>query len=441
LTAPIESTNKKSGKGEQKTRVLTVESGFPPELTSSRIPYEFAATLAKRGHEVIVATVPPRRYAVSREGPGGSARRREIADGVLIIRFGFAPNGTSVPARIVENLLVPLFLLAAGATVQQPDVVHAGSPPLLVGLVAVFLGKLKQSPVVLRIQDVHPDALVRLGLIKNPWLVRGLEFIERFSYQNVDKVAVIGETYRRHVLGRGTSEADVTVIHNWSPSIPPDREGEDERKSLGWHGKFVITYAGTMSWPQDLETVVDAASLLQDVPDIRFAFVGDGVAKPSLRERSETKRLKNVEYLPLQSRDRYYRILRASDLCLISLKKEFDSPSIPSKAMDIMACGKPILANVPRNGDLAILVDEAQCGSTIEPGDPQAFAKAVLEFHSDPELLRRAGENGRRYAEAHLSLDSCIDEYEKLFSAIIPRAGRATPMASRGRNPDTRGER
>ena len=421
-------------------RVLTLESGFPPELTSSRIPYEFAATLAKRGHEVIVATVPPRKRAVS-EAIRRAAPRKEVVDGFLVLRSGISPSGTSVPARIVENLLVPVFLLVAGARVRRPDVVHAGSPPLLVGLVAVFLGKLKRSPTVLRVQDVHPDALVRLGFIRNPWLIRGLEFIERFAYHNVDKVAVIGETYRRHVLGRGTPETDVTVIHNWSPSIPADREGEDERRSLGWDGKFVITYAGTMSWPQDLETVVDAASLVQDSPDILFAFVGDGATKPALQRRSETKQLKNVDFLPLQSRDRYYRILRASDVCLISLKKEFESPSIPSKAMDIMACGKAILANVPLNGDLAILVKEAQCGTAIEPGDPQAFARAVLAFHSDPELGRRLGENGRRYADAHLSLDSCLDDYERLFSAIIPRAEPAAPIASRGRHPDTRGER
>jgi colanic acid biosynthesis glycosyl transferase WcaI len=422
-------------------RVLTLESGFPPELTSSRIPYEFALTLAKRGHEVIVVTVPPRKHAVSAEGVGRSIPRKEVVDGFRILRSGVSPSGTSVPARIVEHLLVPLFLLAAGARIRRPDVIHGGSPPLLVGIVAVFLGKLKRCPVVLRVQDVHPDALVRLGLIRNPWLIRGLEFVERFAYRNVSRVAVIGETYRRHVVGRGTPEASVIVIHNWMPSILPDLEGDDERKSLGWDGKFVITYAGTMSWPQDLETVVEAAGLVKHVPDIRFAFVGDGAAKPSLQERGERKQLKNVEFLPLQSRDRYYRILRASDLCLISLKKEFDSPSIPSKAMDIMACGKPILANVPLNGDLAILVDQAQCGRAIEPGDPHTFAAAVLKFQTDLEGLRRLGENGRRYAEAHLSLDSSIDEYERLFAEVTSPAGPAPAIPSGSQRTDVRGGR
>lgn len=422
-------------------RVLTLESGFPPELTSSRIPYEFALTLAKRGHEVIVATVPPRKNVVSAEGAGRSAPRKEVVDGFLVLRVGVSPSGTSVPARMVEHVLVPVFLLAAGARVRRPDVVHGGSPPLLIGLVAVLLGKLKQCPVVLRIQDVHPDALVRLGLIRNPLLVGMLEFVERFAYDHVDKVAVIGETYRRHVVGRGTPEASVSVIHNWMPSIPPDREDQNERRSLGWDGKFVITYAGTMSWPQDLETVVDAAGLVEDVPEIRFAFVGDGAAKPSLQERSKRKGLKNVEFLPLQSRDRYYRILRASDLCLISLKKEFDSPSIPSKAMDIMACGKPILANVPLNGDLAILVDQAQCGLAIEPGDPEAFAAAVLKFQRDPESLRRLGENGRRYAEAHLSLDSCLDLYERLFADVTSQARPVPPIPSSSQRVNIRGGR
>lgn len=422
-------------------RILTLESGFPPELTSSRIPYEFARSLAERGHEVIVATVPPRKHAVSTEEVGRPSPRKETVDGFLVLRLGVSPGGTSISARIAEYFLVPLFLLAAGVKVPRPDVIHAGSPPLLVGLVAVFLGRLKQRPVVLRIQDVHPDALIRLGLIKNRWLIRGLEFVERFAYLNADKVAVVGETYRRHVLSRGTPEAAVTVIHNWMPSIPPTNGGGKERGALGWDGKFVVTYAGTMSWPQDLETVVDAAGLVKEVPDIAFAFIGDGVLRPLLQERSALKRLKNVEFLPLQSRDRYYRILRASDVCLISLKKTFDSPSIPSKAMDIMACGRPILANVPLNGDLAILVDQAQCGRAIEPGDPKAFAETVLKFHTDPESLRAWGENGRRYAEAHLSLNSCMDEYERLFAEVTSPAGPVPAIPSGSQRIDVRGGR
>src|SRR3989475_7432544 len=247
-------------------RILTLESGFPPELTSSRIPYEFARSLAERGHEVIVATVPPRKHAVSTEEVGRPSPRKETVDGFLVLRLGVSPGGTSISARIAEYFLVPLFLLGAGVKVPRPDVIHAGSPPLLVGLVAVFLGRLKQRPVVLRIQDVHPDALIRLGLIKNRWLIRGLEFVARFAYLNADKVAGGGETYRRHVLRRGTHEAAVTVIHNWMPSIPPTNGGGEGWGGLGWAGKVGGTCAGTMAWPEDVENPGGGAGLGEKGP-------------------------------------------------------------------------------------------------------------------------------------------------------------------------------
>src|SRR3989454_10589918 len=115
-------------------RILTLESGFPPELTSSRIPYEFARSLAERGHEVIVATVPPRKHAVSTEEVGRPSPRKEPVDGFLVFGLGASTGGTCISSRIAEDFLVPLFLLGAAVKEPLPVVIHAGSPPLLVGI-------------------------------------------------------------------------------------------------------------------------------------------------------------------------------------------------------------------------------------------------------------------------------------------------------------------
>jgi len=190
------------------------------------------------------------------------------------------------------------------------------------------------------------------------------------------------------------------------------------REELGWTDRFIVTYAGSMSWAQDLGTVVDAADLLRAENKIRFVFVGEGAQKAFLQERAQSLGLSNVEFLPLQSRDRHLGILKASDVCLISLKKRFDSPSVPSKSLDMMACGKPILANVPLTGDLAALLRDAGCGISVEPEQPKVLADAILRFFSDPERGRAMGEKGRVYLRTQLSLEHCLQQFEGIFRGL-----------------------
>jgi colanic acid biosynthesis glycosyl transferase WcaI len=394
-----------------------LENGFPPEF-SSRLPYEMAAGLAAGGHGVVVATVRPRRYAMAPIPTGVPGKDIVLGDprGVSVVRSGFPLNGSSLPARMVENLLVPLFVLVGGLRSPPPDVVHAGSPPFFLGWSCALLARILRKPSVLRIQDVHPDALVRLGFLRNRIIVAAMEWLERLLYRSMDQITVIGESYLHHVISKGIPRERVHLIPNWGPSLPPFIP--DMREELGWGDEFVITYAGSMSWAQDLATVVDAANLLQGERKIRFVFVGEGTQKAYLQERAESLGLSNVEFLPLQSRDRHLGILKASDVCLISLKKRFDSPSVPSKSLDMMACGKPILANVPLTGDLAGLIHDADCGVVVEPEQPEVLASAIRRLFSDQDRRRVMGENGRVYLRTELSLERCLREYEAILDGL-----------------------
>jgi glycosyltransferase involved in cell wall biosynthesis len=56
------------------------------------------------------------------------------------------------------------------------------------------------------------------------------------------------------------------------------------------------------------------------------------------------------------------------------------------------------------------------------PGDPQALADAIRELCDDPDRCRRFGENGRHYAEAHLSKEAVAARYEALFAVVAGQA-------------------
>jgi len=406
-------------------KILCLESGFPPELDSSRLSYEFARELVQRNHEVTVVTVFPRKLWVKQQFviQEGKFFYWDQIGGVLVLRCWPQFKGKSIIKRAIEYLILPLSLLLGGLIAGRKDVIHCQSPPLSLAFSACILKKLTRTPFILRIQDIHPDALLKMGLLKNMVLIKLMEFMESFVYLCASHITVISEGYRRHVLAKGISEKKVSLLPNWADIDrikPPDRN--DFRERMGLEDKFIITYAGTMSWPQDLETVVESASVLRNYHDITFLMVGDGVKKETLVKRSRGLGLDNMIFMPLQPRDKYFKILYTSDVCIIPLKKQFTSPTVPSKMLEIMACGKPMITNVPSNSDVQRIINDAECGIWVKPENPEAFSKAVLTLYDDRNIALKLGKNGLLYVKNHFSLRVCMNRYEKLLNSFVKAA-------------------
>ena len=134
--------------------------------------------------------------------------------------------------------------------------------------------------------------------------------------------------------------------------------------------------------------------------------------------------LDNVIFLPMQPKEKYPEILAASNLCLVTLKPEVRTPVIPSKILNIMAAGRPVLASMSLHGDAPRLIDKVGCGICLPPGNAAGLAAAILRFYRDPGLAEQMGANGRQYAVQHFSLSRGAARLESLLSLVFSGAGR-----------------
>lgn len=179
----------------------------------------------------------------------------------------------------------------------------------------------------------------------------------------------------------------------------------------------MVSFAGTMGYSQDLDSVLESAALLKSYKDILFILVGDGVEKECLENKARELNLKdiNVRFFPMQPREKYPEVLNASDVSLVTLKKTVKTPVVPSKLLSIMASGRPVLAAMNFNGDAPKLIEEAECGYCVKAGSSEELAEAILKLYKNPSLRECMGSNGRHYVEKHLSRVACIRKYEQLF--------------------------
>ena len=220
----------------------------------------------------------------------------------------------------------------------------------------------------------------------------------------------------------------------WAANRPSPRRNSF-RAGLGLNRHFVVSFAGIMGLSQDLETVLKTAYLLKDYRKIVFLLVGDGVEKAGLMARARQENLDNVVFLPMQPKEKYPEVLAASDLCLATLRGEVQTPVVPSKILNIMAAGRPVLACMSLQGDAPRLIDKAGCGICLPPGNAAALAEAVLRFYRDPDLGKQMGADGRRYAVQHFSLSRGVARLEKLLALVASGAGRQSERSSREPGP------
>jgi len=405
--------------------VLLLSHYFPPEIGSGpHLPYELGESLVRLGHTVTVVTGFPR-YNVP-VMPARYRRRlfvREDLGGMRVLRIN-SPNfyGSSVLSRGLVQILAPPVLALRAMLSAKPDVIYTVTPPIMMGLAARRVAQRFRVPWVANVQDLFPQCMVDLGILRSRRMIRLFEGMERKVYQTASAITVMSEGNRRFVIERGAAAERVHVVPNWVDvaAFPVGQQSEEAgqrfRQEHDLGDRFLVVFAGTMGFSQGLDVVLDAAERTGDRKDILWLMVGGGAERDRLFERA--RGLGNVRFLPMQPKEKYPEVLAAADVCLVTLRPEVVTPTVPTKIATIMAAGRPMVASIPSVGDAWRVIEEAQAGIVVPPADGEALARAVLDLCRDRERLQALGRAGRAYAESRLSREACVGMIERILRQV-----------------------
>ena len=402
-------------------RILLLTQWFDPEPTFKGLV--FARELLRQGFEVEVLTGFPN-YPNGKVYPGYRIKwlQREILDGVRITRVPLYPNhNQSAVKRVLNYLSFAASALFYGLFMaQRPDVLYAYHPPVTVGITASLIRLLRRIPVVYDVQDLWPDTLRATGMVNSPRLLRLIDAICRWVYRRVDRVVVLSPGFRRVLLERGVPAAKVEVIYNWAderlltdPVRPLPAEFPEP-------GRFRILFAGNMGKAQALETVLDAAALLQArASRVCFVMLGGGVEAAKLQEQAARRQLRNVTFLPPVPMAEVGVFLHAADALLVHLHKDpLFEITIPSKTQAYMAAGKPLLMAV--GGDAADLVRQSGGGVLAESESAESLAAAAESLSAlAPADLLAMGLKARNYYRHHLAMVAGVTRFADLFRRLM----------------------
>jgi len=197
-------------------------------------------------------------------------------------------------------------------------------------------------------------------------------------------------------------------------------------------GQIAVTYTGTIGMAHGLGTVLQAARLLEtSLPRVKFFVVGDGAELAALKARARDARQSNVEFTGQLPRASIADVLAASDITLVTLKPaETFKAVLPSKMFEAMAAGKPIVLAV--EGEAKRVLERAQAGLPVPPGDAVELARAIATLAQKPHLRERLGAAGCAFVATEFNRAVWADRYlDILGEAARGYAGSRAFTASR----------
>lgn len=408
-------------------KVLIHSLIFSPDGVSTAYLYnDIALKFKENGYEVVVLTTTPH-YNVVESQLKKQPLRWKI--------FGFCKesdfNGIRVihvPQKKFKNTILRLlgfiywhivsFLIALFQ--KNIDVILSPSPPLTIGVINLWLAKLKGCKVIYNVQEIYPDILKK----KDGLVISFLKKMEHYVYNASTAVTTIDEVFYNTIVDRFEDKEKLNIIPNFVDTAlynPNNGNPDDLDASLFPKTDSIkLLYAGNIGFAQDWKPLISLADKTRDA-DIEYFVIGEGVMKSYLQEKKQELSLEKLHILPYQPRELMPSILSYSDIQFIFMSPEMEMQGFPSKVYTIMACAKPLLICSGEGTPIVNFLRDIDCARLITSKNFEQKIDEMVQWLSSVkrDCLKDMGMKGMKVIEKSYSKDVVTKQYVNLVSTIL----------------------
>lgn len=381
-------------------RFLMVCMQFPTEEGQSYLTTELADALVGAGHEVEVLLVD------WHAEPGGAPGSFTTGTGVRVVRCTPRGFGSGVVGNATKFVLSGRHVAQAAREhfdLPSFDAAIAWMPAVAIAPLLPMLKAARIEHRILFIWDFFPDHHREIGRIPGGLPYYAARAWERRLIRHFTAIICTlpgNEGYLRRNYPLSPNQ-QVLVTPIWADTtLRPPVDPVATRRRYGLpEGAPVAVFGGQLAAGRGFEQMLGAAdAALMDGSPMLFLFVGDGPLAPMVRERAEKQA--NVLYLPPLTRDDYLDLLTACDVGMVATVPGVTSFSIPSKTVDYLRAGLPVVAAVEHGSDFVGILENYEVGKAVPFKDPAQFKREAERLATDPSVRLAARTGARR----------CLDE-------------------------------
>jgi glycosyltransferase involved in cell wall biosynthesis len=392
--------------------------GNTPSMGIPTRQFMLSKQFAKRG--VDTTLIFSRSNGRIHKGFRGLKKVEKINDVCCLILNGPIISTGFNTLRIFSWLLFELHFWLYSIAVrkdEQPDVIIASSLSLLTFFTAAILKKRFGCKLILEIRDIWPDTVVASGKFSNKnILIKILRWVEIFGYKRADGFVSTLPRFNDYLRTKINYNFKFEFIPQGFDKDNFDFCSTDKYKHIFHPDYFNVCYAGTIGKTNCVNDIIACAKLLKGVK-IQFIIIGKGPLKMKLQEACSS--WTNIIFLDSVTKKEIIPILSNADLLLNPWNRYeiYKYGVSPNKWIDYMLSGRPMLISY---SGYRGLISDANCAFFIEPNNPQQLSEAILKISKMPfELLKKMGEEGRKYVLENLNYEKLGSRYLDFINEII----------------------
>jgi glycosyltransferase involved in cell wall biosynthesis len=386
-------------------KFLILSQYYPPETGApqNRL-HSLALNLVKNGCEAEVLTAMPNypKMEIFKDYKGLSYFE-EFIDGIKIYRSKiYVSKSNGVLKRLLNYFSFVLSSIKVSNKLSNTDYVMCESPPLFLGISALYISKKLNAKLIFNVSDLWPESAEKLNIVCNKFFLNIAYKLEKYLY-------------KKSFLVTGQTQGIVANINNRFPNVPTlwlpngiDKEVYDVLENKDWiteygiEGKRIYIYAGIIGHAQALDVIIKTKNWLVNnefelSTKVAFVIVGDGPDKQRLEALNE-KLKTDIIFIPNTPKKEVLKMIKACHGYIVPLKKiDLFLGAIPSKIFDALALSKPILLGVDGEAR-SLFIDQGEAGIYFEPENEISLAKVIVELENNPLKASVYGKSGNTFA-------------------------------------------
>ncbi len=391
-------------------KVLFLFISYPENPNSSSLTKDLSDQFYENGEDVYVATIREKKFKKDTE------LSKEKGVKVLRVKSGNMFNNVSKFQKLFTMMTINKSILNQ-IKKHWRDIkfdLIVGTTPYMAN--AKLVGGLKsyyRCPSFLILWDLFPQNAQDLGLIKNKYLFNFFKNQEKKNFKSFDYIGCMSQGNMDYVKNKYDfiDNKKLCLFPLWSKIKEKMIIDKDlfRNKYDFKSDDFILVFGGNMGKPQNLKNVLKLALEVKEYKQIKFLFVGQGTEVNNLKELSLSMKLNNVVFKDYIPRDDYEKLIASCDIGIVSLDPRFTVPNFPSKTIDYLKLGLPILAAVDKcafSDYGKLLENDMKAGLCCESTDMQKYKENLLELFINKNLYIELSLNGRNYYENFFNVEN-----------------------------------
>lgn len=412
---------------ERKKKILIHSLIFSPDGVSTAYLYNDIALAFKRvGYDVVVLSTTPHFNVVKEQLEKQPMKwcvwglyRKSLFYDIPVYHIP-QKKFKSTLLRLIGFVYWHIVSFFVGLFIRNVDVIVSPSPPLTIGRLNNWLGKLKGCKVVYNVQEIYPDILNKS---ETSLVYRCLRGMEKRVYNKSTAVTTIDQIFYDTIMDRFEDRSKLHIIPNFvDTDLYHSGVSTDalDKNLFPKNDNIKLMYAGNIGLAQDWYPLVRLAEKTKDMP-VEYFLIGMGIKKQWVENQKVALGLDKLHILDYQPRQLMPAILAYSDLQYIFMTPEMEGMGFPSKVYTIMACGRPLLVCSGDKTPIVNFLKPVGCAKLVTNHDLEQKTDEMAEWLKGMtrDELREMGALGEETIKAQYTKEIVTKQYVDLIDSLL----------------------